>query len=148
MNDTWCIVIMLSLICVQICVQEWWLWTAICREGGTFVFSAIRLKLKVKFSEIYCTFNFMKLWEYFLCARLYPTILSPPCKSSVRVHESTTTHVLCCWCRSWHRTRMRCTFFASRGMYTHALWNSCEQIWTMFLLPFWAYNVPVVLRSM
>ncbi len=44
------------LVCERICVQEAWLWMAICREGGTFAFSAIRLKLA--FSEIsYCTFK-------------------------------------------------------------------------------------------
>ncbi len=44
------------LVCERICIQEAWLWTAICREGGTFPFSAIRLKLA--FSEIsYCTFK-------------------------------------------------------------------------------------------
>ncbi len=42
------------MVCECMCVQGAWLWTR--REGGTFAFSAIRLKLA--FSEIsYCTFN-------------------------------------------------------------------------------------------
>ncbi len=55
---SWCIVVMLSLIiwCSCSCVQGAWLWMVICREGGTFAFSAIRLKLA--FSKIsYCTFK-------------------------------------------------------------------------------------------
>ncbi len=56
MNGIWCIFVMLCLVCVHIYVQEAWVWTVICREGGAFAFSAIRLKLA--FSKMsYCTFN-------------------------------------------------------------------------------------------
>ncbi len=44
------------------CIQEAWLWTAICREGGTFAFSAISLKLA--FSKIfYCTFKCLSKYD-------------------------------------------------------------------------------------
>ncbi len=47
------------LVCVRLCLQEAWLWTAICMEGGTFAFSAIRIKLA--FSQMsYCTFKHTK----------------------------------------------------------------------------------------
>ncbi len=56
---TWCIVVRLSLVIWSVCAfmrSGAWLWTAICREGGAFAFSAIRLKLA--FSKIpYCTFK-------------------------------------------------------------------------------------------
>ncbi len=58
---------MLSLIiwCSCSCVQGAWLWMVICREGGTFAFSAIRLKLA--FSKIsYCTFKLFIFFKYSL----------------------------------------------------------------------------------
>ncbi len=55
--------------------------------------------------------NFMKLWEYFLCAKktnimtLFNDFFSPGtvCHHYREYHDAC---VLCCW----HRTRMRCTF--------------------------------------
>ncbi len=52
----YCNVVSDRLICMRMCVQGAWLWTVTCREGGTFTFNAIRLKLA--FSKMsYCTFN-------------------------------------------------------------------------------------------
>ncbi len=64
--------------------------------------------------------NFMKLWEYFLCAKktnimtLFNDFFSPGtvCHHYREYHDAC---VLCCW----HRTRMRCHLFTSRGMHTH-----------------------------